>query len=178
MPIAILVNENTSGPAEWVAAALQDADPPGKNRRRSVLVGYGNLTAGDSYVRTAHELPGGDQSLVLATGVWERPNTARPEAQGDTSQWRLLPDVDSRNMAVRLRELPMSIDLVDPESAKISVAKPNDKFTVAISGPAAEVPRAAQIAAAPIIPDQEVDRRYKNAAVAAILGQLKLAAKS
>ncbi len=74
LPLAILIHKHTDGPAAWVAAALQDADPPGANRRRAVIVGTPG--GGDNFVRSAVSLPDGDQ-LVLPTGLWERPRTTK-----------------------------------------------------------------------------------------------------
>jgi carboxyl-terminal processing protease len=70
LPLAVLIDESTSGPASWVAAALQDADSPSQDRRRAVLVG--RPCAPDNFVRSAYPLPGGDE-LVLPMGGWHRP---------------------------------------------------------------------------------------------------------
>jgi len=118
-PLVILVDENTSGAAEWVAAALQDADPPTQPRNRRAIV-VGSRSGGDNFVRSEVPLPDSDEVLVLATGLWERPDAARsrpvatpddalnaqfgpdaPDAEDDTAfrPWRVVPDVVVANAA-------------------------------------------------------------------------------
>jgi C-terminal processing protease CtpA/Prc len=95
-PLAVLVNERTSGPAEWVAAALQDAHREGS---RAILVG--RPSRGDNFVKRAIPLPGRDESMVLATGMWERPDAERQNRDmREPSQigsgrlsWRVIPDL-------------------------------------------------------------------------------------
>jgi carboxyl-terminal processing protease len=95
-PLAVLINEQTGGPAEWVAAALQDARRDGI---RAIVVG--RPSRGDNFVKRAVPLPGRDESIVLATGVWERPDAERlsrdtrePSRSGsDRPTWRVIPDV-------------------------------------------------------------------------------------
>jgi carboxyl-terminal processing protease len=70
LPLAVLIDESTNGPAAWVAAALQDADPPDRERRRAILVG--RPSGADIFARSAFPLPGGDE-LVLPMGTWQRP---------------------------------------------------------------------------------------------------------
>jgi carboxyl-terminal processing protease len=63
-PLAVLVDAQTSGEAEWLVAALQD-------NRRAVIVG--SPTAGrGTEVRSAVPLPGGEWSVLMATGRLER----------------------------------------------------------------------------------------------------------
>jgi C-terminal peptidase prc len=101
-PLVILIDEDTWGAAEWVAAALQDADPPNRRLgRRAVIVG--KASRGDNFVSSAVPFPGSDEYLMLATGVWQRPNTDRPTGEppgsferndDPTSQaWRVVPDL-------------------------------------------------------------------------------------
>jgi C-terminal peptidase prc len=95
-PLAVLVNERTGGPAEWVAAALQDARRDGI---RAIVVG--RPSRGDNFVKRAVPLPGRDESMVLATGVWERPDAERlsrdtresSRSGSDRPNWRVIPDV-------------------------------------------------------------------------------------
>jgi C-terminal processing protease CtpA/Prc len=95
-PLAVLVNEGTGGPAEWIAAALQDAHREGS---RAIVVG--RPSRGDNFVKRAVPLPGRDESIVLATGVWERPDAERqsrdirepPHSGSDRPIWRVIPDV-------------------------------------------------------------------------------------
>jgi len=95
-PLAVLINEQTGGPAEWVAAALQDARRDGI---RAIVVG--RPSRGDNFVKRAVPLPGRDESIVLATGVWERPDAERlsrdvresSRSGSDRPTWRVIPDV-------------------------------------------------------------------------------------
>jgi carboxyl-terminal processing protease len=64
-PLAILVDRGTSGEAEWLAAALQDA-------QRAKIVG--ELTAGHGFTMTSVLLPEGGGAIMLATGLLERAN--------------------------------------------------------------------------------------------------------
>ena len=50
---------------EWIAAALQD-------NRAAVIVGH--PTAGNAFISTFIPVPGEDEFLQLATGVFERPS--------------------------------------------------------------------------------------------------------
>jgi hypothetical protein len=77
VPLAILIDKYTNGPASWVAAALQDSNPPEQRHRHAVIVGTPGGT--DNFVRSTFPLPDGDE-LVLANGVWQRPN-AHPEKE-------------------------------------------------------------------------------------------------
>ncbi|HUE15503.1 MAG TPA: S41 family peptidase [Planctomycetaceae bacterium] len=97
-PLVILIDEYTWGAAEWVAAALQDADPPDRRLgRRAVIVG--RASRGFNFVSSAVPFPGSDEYLILATGIWQRPNTERPAGEyvrndDPTSQgWRVVPDL-------------------------------------------------------------------------------------
>jgi C-terminal peptidase prc len=76
LPLAVLIDESTSGPRSWVAAALQDADSPSRDRRRAVLVG--RPSGADNFVRNAYPLPDGDE-LVLPMGNWHRPRAGTPK---------------------------------------------------------------------------------------------------
>jgi len=101
-PLVILIDEYTWGAAEWVAAALQDADPPSRRLgRRAVIVG--RASRGANFVSSAVPFPGRDEYLILATGVWQRPNTERPVGEPTDSfirnddptlrAWRVVPDL-------------------------------------------------------------------------------------
>ncbi len=65
MPLAILVDGETGGIGEWIAAALQDNDA-------AVIVG--GRTAGSTLVRTFLPMPETNEYLHLSTGRFERPN--------------------------------------------------------------------------------------------------------
>lgn len=58
-----LVGPGTSGPMEWIAAALQDSD-------RATLIGW--QTAGDAFISEPVEVPGTAWVLRLATGLLQR----------------------------------------------------------------------------------------------------------
>jgi carboxyl-terminal processing protease len=64
-PVVLLVDSQTGGVAEWIAAAVQD------NRAGKVV---GEDTAGIWQVSSAIQLSGMNSSLLLRTGTFERPN--------------------------------------------------------------------------------------------------------
>jgi carboxyl-terminal processing protease len=68
-PMAILVNQRTSGTAEWLAAALQD-------HHRAVIVGLPTFSASGFFdtavVRTTVAVGDGSWSIRLVTGLLER----------------------------------------------------------------------------------------------------------
>lgn len=64
-PLAVLVDQNTRGGGEWIAAALQD-------NHAAVIVGL--PTAGIAHVRTSVLLPGNDGAMQMNTAIFERPN--------------------------------------------------------------------------------------------------------
>ncbi len=64
-PLAVLVNEHTDGPVEWLAAALQD-------NRRAVIVG--RSTSGNAWVTSQFDVPGTGEVLIVPTGTLERPS--------------------------------------------------------------------------------------------------------
>ena len=72
LPLAVLIDKYTNGPASWVAAVLQDSDPPEQKRRRAIVVGI--FGGGDNFIRSAFQLPSGDE-LILPSAVWQRPNS-------------------------------------------------------------------------------------------------------
>jgi carboxyl-terminal processing protease len=65
MPLAVLVDQETWGSGEWIAAALQD-------NRAAIVVG--EPTAGYAFVSTFIRVPGEDEFLELPTGIFERPS--------------------------------------------------------------------------------------------------------
>ena len=65
MPLAVLVDQNTSGGGEWIAAALQD-------NHAAVIVG--GQTAGYSFVSAHIPVPGEDVFLEIPTAAFERPS--------------------------------------------------------------------------------------------------------
>ena len=190
-PLAVLVNQNTSGPAQWVVAALQDADPPKQDRRRAVVVGNGNVTRGDCYVRSAYLLPGGEESLVLATGAWERPNVGRsaPKSPKDNPlEWHLAADIDYEQLSPDAAPAgTIQLTGPDPVNTVIAPGKGNLVYPMADPTQAAARPKIVQPVTRATVPASAmgqleeqaapVDRPYK-AAVKIILGQIDLAAKS
>lgn len=109
-PLAILIDKYTDGPAEWVAAAVQDANPVESKQRHVIVVG--TPSHGDSLVRSAIAVPGADESLILATGVWQRPNAERQRkesiaARDDRDEGPMEPEgVDEGELARLWRVIP------------------------------------------------------------------------
>jgi C-terminal processing protease CtpA/Prc len=178
MPLAVLTDANTNGPAEWVAAALQDSTPAKQARRRAIIVGDRTEGPADNFVRTAFSLPGGDESLILATAAWERPGAIHgreddePAQAKAKSEWRVAPDVTYDVAVASLQTMVTQMLAANP-------AAQNHSGKIARRNAAAEVP--AKSAAAPVVYDaiqKGIDSQYKQAAVAAIRQQLELAAKS
>ena len=68
-PLAVLVDVNTSGAAEWLAAALQD-------NHRAVIVGSSTMSSrinpGPGFVKSNIPIGDGKLSVSLATGSLER----------------------------------------------------------------------------------------------------------
>jgi C-terminal processing protease CtpA/Prc len=180
MPLAILTDANTNGPAEWVAAALQDSEPAKQPRRRAVIVGDGLVGPADNYVRSAFPLPGSDESLILATAAWERPKSEPEREHDETDQanpkteWRVAPDVTCDGAVTALQTAVVQI-LTPKASAQKSPARP--VRGIKSSDASAKSP-ASPGASEAVQKDQGIDGKYKQAAVAAIRQQLALAAKS
>jgi C-terminal processing protease CtpA/Prc len=94
--VAVLVNEETSGGAELIAAALQD-------NKAAVVVGQ--RTRGKGSIQTAFLLGVGDVRFKLTSGTLHRPNGKglnRPPAtapclpQATADAWGVVPDEDCR----------------------------------------------------------------------------------
>jgi carboxyl-terminal processing protease len=166
LPLAVLTDENTSGPAEWVAAALQDADPPAQKRRRAVIVGDRTLREADNYVRSAFVLPGGDESLILATAAWERPNVkTRTE---ETSDGEEMAATDSKFLG---RVIPdVKYEDVVPDGLQTAVAQ---LAQVVKQTPKTTAEKTAALQAS----QQDADRRYKQAAITELRRQIELIGK-
>lgn len=64
LPVAVLVDSNTSGGAEWIAAAVQD-------NQAGIIVG--EPTAGAWHVHFTIPLPALNSGLSMRTGIFERP---------------------------------------------------------------------------------------------------------
>jgi carboxyl-terminal processing protease len=181
MPLAVLVDGNTNGPAEWVAAALQDAEPSKQKRRRAVIVGDRVLGEPDNYVRSAFPLPGSDESLILATGAWERPavpQQAEPTEESGSADsrydWRLVPDVISGEEGIAAEDIPgVVVQLARSASpvTKTTAGKPGERPADQQQKPGAKQAKAT-------VSPADVDHLYKQAAIAAIRKQLALAGKS
>ena len=173
LPLAILVDQNTNGPAAWVAAALQDADPRKQEKRRAVIVG--TPSGDDNFVRSAWPLPSGDESLILPTAVWERPNAAPSSdeevAKNDGFHWRVSPDAND-----------VAIIALQPP-ATVAVAKLKGKSTYQIVGPSPQQTPVTASTPAPLngtaltSSPQDLDQRYKEAAVAELRRQIELREK-
>jgi len=65
MHLAVLVDQNTTGSGEWIAAALQD---------NHAALAIGEPTAGNPFVSTFIQVPGEDEFVSMATGLFERPS--------------------------------------------------------------------------------------------------------
>jgi C-terminal peptidase prc len=97
LPLAVLVDQNTSNTGEWLAAALQD-------NHRAVIVGH--ATRGDTSAYSSIPFPGGDDVVLLATGVLQRPSATPngPSASAEQRKgslmrspaaWKVHPDYES-----------------------------------------------------------------------------------
>jgi carboxyl-terminal processing protease len=102
-PLVVLVNGETMGGAELIAAALQD-------HRRAVVVGQ--RTLGKASVQTPIPLPMPGVGLKLTSGTFERPsgkNLHRFPDSKPSDDWGVRPDADgesrvSPELSRRLRE--------------------------------------------------------------------------
>lgn len=98
-PIIVLINGETSGGAELIAAALQD------DGRAKVA---GQRTKGKASVQSTFPLPLGDTGLKLTTGQFFRPNGKPLQRQPNSrpaDHWGVRPEPDL--------ELPLTSDLCD-----------------------------------------------------------------
>ncbi len=160
MPLAVLTDANTNGPAEWVVAALQDATSAKQARRRAIIVGDRTEGPADNYVRAAFPLPG-DESLILATAAWERPRPVHERGEEESnpakpkSDWRVAPDVTYDQATAGLQAVVAEV--------------------LALKAPTQQ--NSANATAYENI-QKGMDGQYKQVAVAAIRKQLELAAKS
>jgi C-terminal peptidase prc len=174
MPLAILVNKHTGGAAEWVAAALQDSNPPQPAKRRAIIVGQ--PTRGANLITSAIPVPGAEEVLMVATAVWDRPDHVRTEAQhenadlddGDAAPrtWRVTPDVYVEPVRQVHNPAAESVPAAQKKSAAETAAKKGDK------------PAAAKDAAGPrppVVDGIEGDPAPVNAAIAELVRQLKSA---
>jgi carboxyl-terminal processing protease len=126
-PMAVLVDRNTSGASEWLAAALQD-------NNRAAVIGAPTLSAsinpGNAVVKTSLPLTGGEWSLSLATGVLERAN-GTPLSLFDRSMPTMIrgaqakaagvhPDhLVNENSAGRAPRVPTSPDRVEKKAVEL-----------------------------------------------------------
>jgi carboxyl-terminal processing protease len=101
VPVIVLVNGETSGGAELMAAALQD------NRRAKVA---GQRTVGKGSIQTMVGLSVADAGLKLTTGTFVRAsgkNLHRWPESGPRDDWGVRPDIDQRTspeLAKQLKE--------------------------------------------------------------------------
>ena len=177
MPLAILINEHTHGAAEWVVAALQDADPPKPNHKRRIVI-LGKPTSGSNVVTSAVPLPGNDGVLILATAVWRRPTADETNRQppdpssggGDdiARETRVVPDQEVDDSPVARTGFLANIpDLVIESIANLARA-----HNAAVAAKKGSAKQPEQIAGADG-PDGTVD-----AAIAALNRQLAAAGQS
>jgi C-terminal peptidase prc len=172
MPLAILVNKRTGGAAEWVAAALQDSNPPQPAKRRAVIVGQ--PTHGANLITSAIPVPGAEEVLMVATAVWDRPEQARAQAQQDNADlddgdsaprtWHITPDVYVEHVRSVHKPAAESVPAAQKKSAAEAAGKKGDK------------PAAAKDAAGPRPPVADGidgDPAPVNAAIAELVRQLK-----
>ena len=107
-PLAVLVDADTSGAAEWLAAALQD-------NHRAVIVGSPTMSAkinpGPGFVKSTIPVGDGRLSVSLATGSLER-GDGRPLSLFDRSLPSL---IRSRNEASPSRGASRSPGRRNPE---------------------------------------------------------------
>ena len=164
MPLAVLIDANTTGPAQWVSAALQDAQPANQKRRRAIIVGDHVLGEPDNFVRSAFPLPN-DESLILATAAWERPN--QPAARVfDDPEWYVTADVTYDGAAPGPQVMaPLA------QSEKSAANAP--KRAASHTKRKASMDQAAYEAL-----QKEIDGQYKQAAIAALRQQLELTTKA
>jgi C-terminal peptidase prc len=102
-PLVVLVNKRTSGAAEWVAAALQDAAPPNQHRNRRAII-VGSPSEGVNFVADWVPVPDTDQVLMVPTGLWERPNPGAAEDQEGPTPFHRPPD-EPGHVAKEIRAL-------------------------------------------------------------------------
>lgn len=103
VPVLVLVNAETSGGAELIAAALQD------NKRAKVA---GQRTVGKGSVQTMIAIPVPESGLKLTTGTFQRPNGKNLHRFPDSTardDWGVRPDADlelrtSPELARQLKE--------------------------------------------------------------------------
>ena len=69
LPMVVLVDQLTSSPFAWIAAALQD-------NKRALLIGQ--TIVRDGYTKSFVDVPGGELALEMATAHVERGKTAKP----------------------------------------------------------------------------------------------------
>jgi C-terminal peptidase prc len=107
--LVVLINEYTGGAGEWVAAALQDANPPTQQSGRRAII-LGKPSRGNNLVEQTIPVPGSEEFLVLATAVWSRPNPDRQRKElvaqsiaglnPNERAWHVVPDADIDEMVV------------------------------------------------------------------------------
>ena len=113
-PIVALVNGDTSGGAELIAAALQD-------HHRAIVVGQ--RTRGKASIQTPLPLPIPDAGLKLTNGMFLRPsgkNLHRFPERKRTDDWGVRPDPD--------REFPITPELSSQlrEWSQLLAARPGN----------------------------------------------------
>jgi carboxyl-terminal processing protease len=139
-PLAVLVDKNTSGPAEWFAAALQDSDPPTSPFGHRPLI-VGQTSGGDNSVKSLIPIPGREEFLILQTGQWERP---RPRlGAGDPLERQVVPDllvqtgpaesIPAKQLAAAPHNSGTSLADLAQHGSQIPILTDEDPFDVAYS---------------------------------------------
>jgi carboxyl-terminal processing protease len=101
-PMAVLVNEQTSGETEWLAAALQD-------RKRAVLVGAATAGQGLTFASIPTEDGG---AVTLATGLLERADGSPLQTAGS---YQRRPTMDRASAQNDRAGVKPDHEVVDPE---------------------------------------------------------------
>lgn len=112
-PLVLLIGPNTSGTAEWLAAALRD-------NGRAVLVGA--PTHGRGALNTAVPLPGTDLVLTMNTGIMQRADgTPIASKQRDAGPLVLAPSTQITTVNANGRR---SIVTIDANGRRLIAGKP------------------------------------------------------
>ena len=116
-PVVVLVDGNTSGAPEWLAAAIQD-------NKRGTVVGAPTASAriepGQAIVTSAFRVATSDWSVSLTTGILERGN-GKPLSSFDRSIFPLMREPKSKTLGVHP-------DHLIPQTARNSLALPGRRL--------------------------------------------------
>lgn len=171
VPLAILVNKYTGGAAEWVAAALQDANPPKAAKRRAVIVGQ--ATRGANLITSAVPVPGSQEVLMVATAAWSRPTQAAANNQpADDDRefdeaprsWHVTPDVHVTRVPPVINPAAEAVPAAKKQLASAAAAKKGEKSTDKKATAPSKPPFAGEF---------DADPATVNAAIAELQRELK-----